>query len=587
MSRRPLLKYGVDGPTFRTNKPRPAYRSSSPESKKIRQRPPPDTKADVRFHKRSFVAKRGYALPLRCYLHGETLNVLWTALRDAREKFMCLNKEDQYRRTCRMLTTVENRLHDLADLKSRRPYWPTFALLVREMRKLYYEKVDLLLTIVRDTDMNPAVKASDIQRAMAPALLPNNIDVEIFATVLTEANVKREIDCAIRQIRKANLFQERETLDRLQWSGSARAYLRAVADHAAKKLLIEAQISRGESKRIHPIHMLLRSDVASRSVLAEQPVPFDREYTHLQNCGDLSRGSQITKRRRDDVSRTFLPADYGKYNVPYGLGELGKLATLVGSVDLHQAKRVLALLNQYVHGVLRDIVYRCIVLIAGRKKRTNVTGRVGLSDVVYATKDVLGVKLLTDDDANDLTKIGRVNAVDALEQSARYLTNAHDSVNSLFESMFGHEVARRRDVATRTVDVVRSNVSRPKARPMADFGRGQGGKLLATMKRNEAQALPRKRTRSLSASSTSRTSKRRANKSRRTSTVEETIAPLAYTASVSASSNPRITPIVVEESERRATPPPYDEDSSTAAASSAPTAATPTDPRIVDGEFIG
>lgn len=62
--------------------------------------------------------------------------------------------------------------------------------------------------------MNPVVKASDLQRAMAPALLPNNIDVEVFATVLTDANSKREIACAVQQIRRANLFQERETLNR-------------------------------------------------------------------------------------------------------------------------------------------------------------------------------------------------------------------------------------------------------------------------------------------------------------------------------------------------------------------------------------
>lgn len=165
----PLLEYGADGPILCTNKLRQPYRSLSPaSSKKIRQRPPPNTN-DVRFHNKSFVAKRGYALPLRCYLHGDTLNVLWTALRDTRERLMCLNREQQFRRTCRSLTSVENRLHDLADQKSRRPYWPTFALLVREMRKLYYEKVDLLLTIVRDTHMNPVVKASDLQRAMAPA----------------------------------------------------------------------------------------------------------------------------------------------------------------------------------------------------------------------------------------------------------------------------------------------------------------------------------------------------------------------------------------------------------------------------------
>lgn len=141
---RPLLEYGADGPILRTNKPRQPYRSLSPaSSKKIRQRLPPNTN-DVRFHNKSIVAKRGYAVPLRCYLHGDTLNVLWTALRYTRERLMCLNREQQFRRTCRSLTSVENRLHDLADQKSRRPYWPTFALLVREMRKLYYEKVDLL-----------------------------------------------------------------------------------------------------------------------------------------------------------------------------------------------------------------------------------------------------------------------------------------------------------------------------------------------------------------------------------------------------------------------------------------------------------
>lgn len=72
----------------------------------------------------------------------------------------------------------------------------------------------------------------------------------------------------------------------------------------------------------------------------------------------------------------FLPAHYGKYNIPYGHGELGKLVTLIGSIGLHQAKRVLAPLNQYVHGVLRDIVYRCVVLVEGRKKRKNATARV-------------------------------------------------------------------------------------------------------------------------------------------------------------------------------------------------------------------
>lgn len=162
MSRRPLLKYGVDGPSFRTNTPRPPYhRSQSSESK---HRPPPITaaKRDVRFHTKLFVEKKGYVLPLKCYFYGDTLDVLWTALRDARERLMCLREQDQSARTCRSLTNVENRLHYLADPKSRRSYWPTFAMLVRQMRKLYYEKVDLLLTIVRDTDMNPNVTASDL-----------------------------------------------------------------------------------------------------------------------------------------------------------------------------------------------------------------------------------------------------------------------------------------------------------------------------------------------------------------------------------------------------------------------------------------
>lgn len=136
-------------------------------------------------------------------------------------------------------------------------------------------------------------------------------------------------------------------------------------------------------------------------------------------------------------------------------------------------------MNQYVHGVLRDIVYRCVVLVEGRKKRKNATARDDIADVVYAAKDVLGVKLLADDNATDLTKIGRVGAVDALEQSARYLTNAHDSINSLFESMFGHEVVRRRDVfqSFEKVDNVAGSV-RPKPRSMANLGRGQGGKQL-------------------------------------------------------------------------------------------------------------
>lgn len=466
---------------------------------------------------------------------------------------------------------------------------------------------------------------------MAPALLPNNMDVEIFATVLSETNAKREIDCALQQIRNANLFQERETLERLQWTGSARTYLRTVADHAAKKMLIEAQISRGDSKRIHPIHMLLRSDVASRSVLAEQPVPFGNEYTHLQNCGDVRGSSKRRRRSRNEMSDEKESTD--KYAVPYGLGDLGKLATLVGSVDLHQTKRILALLNQYVHGVIRDIVYRCVVLIAGRKKRPNATtSRVGLSDVVYAAKDILGVKLFVEDDANELTKIGRVNAVAALEQSARYLTNAHDSVNFLFKRMFGHESVKRRDVAAkatapsppppppatsskkRRVATTATKSSSSSSSSSPNYGRGQGGKLLATMKRNASQALPKQKTKrrrrrssSSSSTTTSRTSKRR----RRVQPVAadrpsgSTIAPLAYIAAVAAtnsSSAPGSTPIIVQENEQRSrrgdatTPPPPPSSSLSfeggysgggASARTPPTPATPTDPRIIDGEFIG
>lgn len=282
------------------------------------------------------------------------------------------------------------------------------------------------------------------------------------------------------------------------------------------------------------------------------------------------------KRRNVDTTmlrvRFYLPTMASKHSIQARCtGKIGNAnrqhrpassETRLGSVESVRTRR------------LRDIVYRCVVLVEGRKKRKNATARDDIADVVYAAKDVLGVKLLADDNATDLTKIGRVGAADALEQSARYLTNAHDSINSLFKSMFGHEVVRQRDVfqSFEKVDNVAGS-ARPKPRPMANLGRGQGGKQLATIKRNEAQTLPRKRKRSSSAS-TSRTSKRRA--SRRTSTVEETIASLAYVAP--AASIPRITPIVVEETNP--------EMSASSSSQQAPTPTTPTDSRIIGGEFI-
>lgn len=230
-------------------------------------------------------------------------------------------------------------------------------MLYREMRKLYYQKLDLILYIISHTELLP-MPIDDLSHMLVPS---TRLEYGILKhhCILSMNAIEREIDCINRQIERwrPDIIED---ASKFHWIASAKNYLRLIADHFAMKALTQAQMARGTSKRVHPVHVLIAA--REQNLLDGDVVrnPFAKAVTHLRHCESSSRarrGKVTTTTTRRDVAQTK--------SLPYNTGMLSKLCITLNMTELHQPQCVSYALNLYVHTVLTNVVYNAEIMEQG------------------------------------------------------------------------------------------------------------------------------------------------------------------------------------------------------------------------------